>query len=249
MRARPVIGVATQTLDAVGNERPAAWVMGQAYVRSLVTAGAVPWLVPLLEGDEATLRALYARLDGLFLAGGVDIDPARYGEQRRPCCDRGDSARDWAELALVRWAVAESKPVFGVCRGVQAINVACGGSLYQDVGEEHPGALKHDWFPAVTGRPRDFLAHPVRIEPSSRLAAILGATELPVNSMHHQGIRQLAPGLVATAFAPDGIVEGIERPGGYLIGVQWHPEEMPDAPVMRRLFEDFIEAAGAFGRR
>src|SRR5262249_42064655 len=109
--SRPVIGIATQTLDALAGERPAAWVLGQAYVRALTAAGAVPWLVPLLAGDEATLREVYDRLDGVFLAGGVDVDPAHYGEARHPRCDRGDADRDWTEFRLVRWAAADGKPL------------------------------------------------------------------------------------------------------------------------------------------
>src|SRR5207249_7714074 len=102
--------------------------MGQRYVRVLAGAGAVPRVIPLLTGDEPTLRAIYERLDGVFLTGGADLDPSAYGEERHALCDRSDPARDWAELALVRWALADSKPVLGVCRGVQVLNVACGGS-------------------------------------------------------------------------------------------------------------------------
>ncbi len=245
MRSRPVIGIVMQSLDAVGGYRSASWTVGQAYVRVLVEAGALPWLVPPLPGDEATLRAVFDRLDGVFLMGGVDVDPALYGEERRAVCDRPDPARDAAEMALVRWAAAEDRPLLGVCRGIQAINVACGGSLYQDLADQHPGAIKHDWFSSA-GHPRDYLAHEVRVRAGSRLAGVLGCDVLPVNSLHHQGIRRLAPGLVVTASAPDGLVEAVERPGSrYLVGVQWHPEELTRTqPAMRRLFEDFIAAAG-----
>jgi putative glutamine amidotransferase len=217
-------------------------------VRSLADAGALPWLIPLLPGDETTLRGIYEILDGVFLAGGVDLDPALYGEPRHPRCDQADPVRDRTEVALVRWAVAEGKPAFGVCRGIQTINVACGGSLYQHLPEEFPGPVKHDCFSTVTGLRRDHLAHPVRILPDSRLAGILGALDLPVNSMHHQGIKRLAPGLVASAHAPDGLIEAIERPGAtYLVGVQWHPEELTDTEApMRALFRAFVQAALSF---
>jgi putative glutamine amidotransferase len=244
--SRPLIGIATQTLEAIPGKLPRCWVMGQRYGRVLTAAGALPWLIPLLPGDEATLRAVYDRLDGLFLAGGVDIEPSAYGEPRHELCERSDPERDWVELTLIRWALADRKPVLGVCRGLQAINVALGGSLYQHVADQHPAAIKHDYFPATTRFPRDYLAHPVRAEAGSYLGRALGTDPVPVNSMHHQGIKRLAPGLSATAFAPDGLIEGVESGDGlFLVAVQWHPEELAEAHTpMRRLFTDFVAAAG-----
>jgi putative glutamine amidotransferase len=239
-----------QTLESVPGELPPCWVMGQRYVRVLTEVGAVPWLIPLLPGDEATLRAIYDRLDGVFLTGGVDVDPAAYGEERHSHCERTDPARDWTELHLIRWALADHKPVFGVCRGIQAINVACGGSLYQDVGEQFPHAIKHNYFPTSANPARNYLAHPVRVASGSRVGRLLGVEQIEVNSMHHQGIKRLAPGLAATAFAPDGLVEAVETTDDrFLIGVQWHPEEMAEAhDPMRRLFSAFVEAARGFRR-
>ncbi len=247
MPTRPIIGVAMQTLAAIPGKLPNCWVMGQRYVRVLADCGAVPVLVPLLQGDDATLRAIYERLDGIFLTGGVDIDPANYGEPRHAACDAPDPARDWTEIQLILWAIADGKPVLGVCRGIQALNVACGGSLHQHL-PEHMPALKHDYFPrpenALT---RDFLAHDVTVEPSSRLGRMLGDRCPRVNSMHHQGIKRLAPSLVASAHAPDGLIEGVEGSNGqFLVGVQWHPEELADRhDSQRRLFTDFLDAAGA----
>ncbi len=248
MPARPIVGVATQSLEAVPGKLPPCWVMGQRYVRVLAEGGAVPWLIPLLHGDEATLRLTYERLDAVFLTGGVDVDPGQYGEPRHERCDRADPARDWAEILLVRWALQDRKPILGVCRGIQVLNVACGGSLYQHLPDQLPDGIKHDWFPTPTNPSRDYLAHPVRVENGSRLRDLLGQPELPVNSMHHQGIKRLAPGLVPSAFAPDGLVEGVEGTGGhYLVGVQWHPEELADRHLPhRRLFTDFLGAAGAY---
>jgi putative glutamine amidotransferase len=242
---RPVIGIATQTLDAVPGKLPLGWIMGQRYVKGLTAAGAVPWLIPLLPDDEATLRGIYERLDGLFLTGGVDIDPSRYGEPRHARCDRSDPARDATELTLIRWALADARPILGVCRGIQALNVACGGSLYQHVPEQHPSAIKHDYFPGPPDYSRDYLAHVVRFRPDSRLARLLGAEQVQVNSMHHQGIKRLAPGLAATAVAPDGLIEGVEAPDRpFVVGVQWHPEELVEQhPPQRRLFASFVEAA------
>jgi putative glutamine amidotransferase len=250
MSRRPVVGVATQSLDAIPGKLPNCWIMGQRYVRILAAAGAVPWLIPLIQGDESTLRAVYDHLDGVFLTGGVDMDPAHYGEERHESCERIDPARDWTEIHLVRWAQAEGKPVFGVCRGIQAINVALGGSLYQDVPSQYPQAIKHDYFPTATQYTRDYLAHEVEVQAESRIGRLLGGRRLHVNSMHHQGIKKLAPGLAATAFAPDGLIEAVEcERGSFLIGVQWHPEELAEtSDPMRRLFVAFVNAAGTYPR-
>jgi putative glutamine amidotransferase len=242
---RPVIGIATQTLEAIPGQVPRAWVMGQTYVRVLTAAGAVPWLIPLLPEDEPTLRHVYDRLDGVFLTGGVDVDPSRYGEDREPVCGTSDPARDAVELTLVRWAVAEHKPVLGVCRGHQVINVAAGGALYQDVTAQRPQALKHDYFPHLGPYTRDQVVHDVEVAPGTRLGAIVAARTLRVNSMHHQGVKVLAPGLRASAVAPDGLIEGLEGTNGqFLVGVQWHPEELAEKdPAQQRLFTAFLDAA------
>lgn len=248
--SRPLIGLATQSLDAIPGKLPACWVMGQRYVRTLASVGAVPILLPLLLGDEETLRRIYDQLDGVFLTGGVDVDPACYDEPRHERSDRADPARDWTELTLVHWAIADHKPLLGVCRGVQLINVALGGSLYQHVPEQLASPIKHDCFPAAPDYLRDFLAHPVRAIPDSRLHHLLGDQDVLVNSMHHQAVKRLAPGLRASAFAPDGLIEAVEGHNGhYLVGVQWHPEELAEShESQRRLFTDFLDAATAFRR-
>lgn len=222
--------------------------MGQRYVRVLAAAGAVPWLIPLLQDDERTLRLTYESLDAIFLTGGVDVDPGHYGEDRHELCDRTDPTRDWAEITLVRWALADRKPILGVCRGFQVINVACGGSLYQHLPQQRPESIKHDWFPTSDDPSRDRLAHTIRVELNSRLGYLLGDSEVQVNSMHHQGIKRLASGLRSSATAPDDLIEGVEGSGGqYLVAVQWHPEELADTHLPhRRLFTDFIQAAGSF---
>ncbi len=243
--ARPVIGVATQTIEAVPGELPPCWIMGQRYVHALRHAGAIPWLIPLLPDDRETLREIYSRLDGVFLTGGVDVDPTNYGEQRAEYCGKTDPDRDAVEIQLIRWAKEDQKPLFAVCRGIQIVNVALGGSLYQDVTKQVPTALRHDYFPTADQPARDYLAHAIDVANSSRLAELLGGTSVKVNSMHHQAIKQLAPGLTATAHAPDGIIEGVEGSNGqYLVAVQWHPEELEGRDAgMRRLFTSFVEAA------
>ena len=140
----------------------------------------------------------------------------------------------------------EQKAVLGVCRGMQLINVAAGGTLYQDLAEQREGSIKHDYFPFKgQSYTRDYLAHPVAVTEDSRLARLFGAGELLVNSMHHQGVRELGSGLRETAVAPDGLIEGIEATsGGYVFAVQWHPETLTESnDQMRELFDDFIAAA------
>ncbi|MDB4899444.1 MAG: glutamine amidotransferase class-I family protein [Gemmatimonadetes bacterium] len=246
---RPVIGIPTQTLQSLGGvsaDIPASWVMSQRYILTLTQAGAIPWMIPLV--DEATLHDIYESLDGVFLPGGADIDPLSYGKGPHPLCDKTDPERDRVELSLAKWAMAEAKPVLGVCRGMQLINVAAGGTLYQDLKEQLPGSIKHDYFP-FSGQSfsRDFLAHPVEVAPHTRLARLFGAGKLQVNSMHHQGVRELGRGLRETAISPDGLVEGIETTSdAYIFAVQWHPEALTDNDRRARaMFSDFVEAARA----
>ena len=222
--------------------------MSQRYIRALTAVGALPWMIPLVGDEPETMRGIYEELDGVFLPGGADIDPANYGEARHPRCDKGDPARDEVELALVKWALVDRKPVLGVCRGLQVVNLAAGGTLYQDLADQMPGAMKHDYFPFGGRYSRDHLAHEVHVAANSKLAEIYGAGPVKVNSMHHQGIRQLGEQLVASAVAPDGLIEGIESSdGSYLLAVQWHPEVLVDnCPRTRRLFESFVDAAGNY---
>lgn len=244
---RPIIGIPTQTLQSLGGvsaEIPPSWVMSQRYIQTLVAAGAAPWMIPLV--DEATLRAIYERLDGVFLPGGADIDPVSYGRDPHPLCDKTDRERDRVELAMARWALDDQKPLLGVCRGMQLVNVAAGGTLYEDLAEQLPGSIKHDYFPFQGQNfARDHLAHEVEVQPGSRLADLFGDGALKVNSMHHQGVRDIGEGLRPTATAPDGLIEAVEgMDGGYLVGVQWHPEALTDGDDRTpRLFEQFISAS------
>jgi putative glutamine amidotransferase len=218
--------------------------MSQRYILTLTAAGAIPWLIPLV--DDETLRGVYEQLDAVFLPGGADIDPATYGAEPHPLCDKTDRERDRVEVTLARWALEEEKPVLGVCRGMQLINVAAGGSLYQDLAQELPGALKHDYFPfRGQSYTRDYLAHEVRVVEGTRLAQLMGAGPLRVNSMHHQGVKTLGQGLLPTAIAPDGLIEAIEGDcDAYLVAVQWHPEALTDNdPRTRAIFADFVAAA------
>lgn len=244
---RPTIGLTTQTLhsiDGIPPALPSSWVMNQRYFHAATAAGAVPWMIPLLDDDLPTLRAIYDRLDGVLIPGGVDINPAEYGETVRPECGNLDPARDLVELQLVRWAIAEGKPVLGLCRGLQIINVAMGGTMWQDLASQNPSFHKHDYFPTA-GFERDYIAHEVNVVPGTQLSHFLGSTRCPVNSMHHQGIKTLGQQLRVSATADDGLIEAVEgETAAFCVGVQWHPEvfEMTD-PYTRDLFGGFINAA------
>ena len=243
--SRPVIGIATQTQDAVPGELPPCWIMGHKYVNVIREAGALPWLLPLIPDDLPTLRGIFDRLDAIFLTGGVDVDPSRYGETREPFCGRSDPARDEVEIQLIQWAWQEHKPIFAICRGAQVLNVALGGSLYQDVTIQVPECIKHDCFPTRTEPARDVIVHDVSLQSATHLHDLLRLPSIKVNSMHHQAVKRLAPGLQVTATAPDGIVEGVEGTNGqFVVGVQWHPEEMVEKDAgMQRMFASFIGAA------
>jgi len=247
MSTRPLIGVTTQTLqaiDGIPEGLPHSVVMNQRYFHAVAAAGAAPVLIPLVDETE-TLRAIYERIDGVLIPGGVDVDPAMFGEAPHERLGRIDPARDRVEIQLVKWAVDDGKPVLGLCRGLQVINVALGGTLYQDLDAEYPNAIKHDYYPTF-GFARDHLAHNVTLALGSRLRYALESERIPVNSMHHQGIKALATGLAPAATAPDGLIEAAESPDApFLVGVQWHPEvfECGD-PHTAPLFRQFVDAAG-----
>jgi len=217
------------------------YIMNQTYVRELEKQGALPVLIPL-NMSQATLRGAFERLDGLFLPGGEDIDPANYSEQRHEQLGPVDKERDRTELALTCWAIEAGMPVLGVCRGVQVINVACGGALYQDLHSQAPELDKHDFYPPQFERFR--VSHDIHIETDSRLAQALGHIH-EINSMHHQGIKRLGYGLRVVATAPDGLPEALECPAlPFVLGVQWHPEELAKTdPHSADLFNRFVWAA------
>ncbi len=248
MSVRPVVGLPTQTQRGNSDGLPDCWIMSKKYVSTLADAGATPFIIPLLD-DMVTLRAIYDELDGVFLCGGVDMDPSSYGESKHYLCGATDADRDATEMQLVRWAIQEKKPVFGVCRGVQVINVACGGTLHQDLASAIPQSIKHDYFPVQGRYERHLLTHSIKVDEASQLGRLLGVRAIKVNSMHHQAIERIGNGLVSTAWAPDGVIEGIESSSNrhYMVGVQWHPEELAATdPRMRRLFRYFIQESGKF---
>lgn len=239
---RPLIGCTTYR-KTVGDNPPMP-VMGlaSAYTEAIQAAGGIPVLIPL-GLDEAGLEAILAQVDGILLPGGGDINPSLYnGDKRHATLRDIDDDRDRVEMWLARTAVTRNIPLLAICRGHQIFNVALGGTLWQDVASQNTIAIKHDFFRQL---PRHHLAHDVSLTTGSCLAQCLQMETVPVNSLHHQGIRDLAPGLTATAVAPDGLVEGIEAAGHpFAVGVQWHPENLTIvAPVMMGLFRGLVEAA------
>ena len=234
--ARPLIGITTNPTDAP--DRDSLDNLLQAIVQGVERAGGLPVLIPLELGPP-TLRALYGRLDGVLLPGGGDVNPRLYGADVTEAVGGVDADRDRVEMDLARWVVADNKPVFGICRGSQVLNVALGGSLYVDT-DDHADAERHAYYPDL---PFDLRPHDVSLAPASRLAQIVGRPTLAVNSLHHQAIRKVAPALRVVARAPDGMVEAVEIEGHpFGLAVQWHPEALPDAPEMRALFKAFVRA-------
>ncbi len=228
--------------------------VNEPYVVGVREAGGLPLVVtPAHEGES--LRELYELLDGLLLTGGEDVAPARYGEPVRSPSVESVPERDTLEFRLLEWALADGLPVFAICRGIQVLNVALGGSLCQDLPADRGTDVAHDQAKLDPPVPRVQPSHPVTVLPGSFLADLVGEGELLVNSMHHQGIHALAPPLFPVAYAPDGLIEAVEAndpaPPAFLVGVQWHPEELAlggDA-ASRRLFDAFVTAAAKRQRR
>ena len=213
--------------------------LNSAYVRSVLAAGGVPLVLSPILGPAYAARALDG-VDGLVLTGGEDMDPAWYRMEPHPKANPPSRERDLFELALLATARQREIPMLGICRGIQVLNVALGGTLWQDLPSELVGAVDHSPEAARSDR-----THVVRLQAGSLIASALGRTEVRVNSFHHQAIRDLAPKLVATGWTEDGLIEAVEGAPGepWLLAVQWHPEEMhaevrsPDRGIFRALVE------------
>jgi putative glutamine amidotransferase len=237
MSRLPLIGVSTSI--TMGKHPERAYV-NSAYLHAVLQAGGVPVPLPP-QLSAAALERIAGELSGLLLTGGGDVDPARYGEPPHPTLYEVAPARDVLEISAIHVALERRLPVLAVCRGIQVLNVALGGSLFQDVGTEPGTQLQHSQT-----EPRDQPTHKVKIEPRSRLAQILGTEEIEVNSMHHQAVKALGRNLSAVAWAPDQIIEGVEAadPSRFVLGVEWHPEELVGhSEPARRLFAALVNAA------
>jgi putative glutamine amidotransferase len=210
------------------------------YVASVVKAGGD---ARLADASEPIPPALWQQVAGVVLTGGADVDPRLYGEEPHPTCQIAAAARDAFEIEIVARAVERDVPLLGICRGIQVMNVAAGGTLVQDVPSGIPRALEHR-----VKTPQWAIAHEVAVDPSSQLARALrrapdAADRVAVNSRHHQAVKHVAPGFATVATAPDGVIEGIERPGArFCIGVQWHPENFWRTGEFDALFAAFLAA-------
>lgn len=225
---KPIIGIST-ALNCIAGQQYMA--IDDTYIHSIEQAGGIPVMLPQLE-DLDKVALLVDAIDGLLLAGGQDIDPSLYDEDPLPQTERTSLRRDFSEIELFRQAMQKQKPVIGICRGMQIVNVALGGSLIQDIPVQKPHALEH-------ARPQIQASyHFIDIDENSRLGQITGS-ELVVNSIHHQGVEEAAPGLRVTATARDGMVEAVEMEG--YLGVQFHPERLSDQETFHRIFVDFVE--------
>ncbi len=237
---KPLIGIPSSSDCETPGGTATAYMLRRTYVECVRRAGGAVVVIPPCR-DEELLRATYASLAGLLLAGGGDIEPHHYGRPVEARNTYVDPDRDHAELLLTRWALGDDLPVLAICRGIQMLNVALGGTLIQDIPSQAPSTVVHHPGPgAVRSEPR----HAVAVEAGSRLAAILGRVQADVNSFHHQAVDGVAPALTVVARAPDAIVEALEcSERRFVLGVQWHPEEMASTdPIQRAPFTAFVEA-------
>jgi len=236
----PLIGLPTLAIPP--GPKPPRFGINQSYVRALTAAGCAPVLIPVLD-DEDRLRAIYDRLDGIVFPGGADVAPEEYGEEPIDNLNVFEAPRDRTELMLARWAFAEDLPTLAICRGQQVLNVALGGTLYQDLRHQGVTTVEHS---DADGRARNALIHRVRLDPGSRLAQLIDETSIEVNSLHHQSVKDVAASLRVSGTSEDGVIEALESPDRrFWIAVQWHPEELDDLPWVQRLFTGFAHAAAS----
>lgn len=229
---KPVIGL----MPLWDEEKDSYWML-PGYVDGVMRAGGLPVMLPL-SADREDLRRLCDLCDGFLFTGGPDVDPGVYGEEALPCVSTF-VPRDDMERIVLDLALAQDKPVLGICRGIQFLNAALGGTLYQDLPAQHPSDVPHVMKP-----PYDRAIHTVRIEQPSPLYDLLGKEMIGVNTYHHQAVRELAPCLTPMAVSEDGLVEAVYMPDKkYVWAVQWHPEFMsPEDEEAGRLFTSFVDA-------
>ncbi len=240
-RFRPVIGIPADFAPApdtmISHPR---WQLNETYVSAVADAGGLPLILPILPDDVEQLMSL---LDGVILSGGGDIHPDRFGRPLHPLTAGISDERDDLELRVFTAARERSLPILGICRGLQLINVAMGGTLVQDIPHERPASAQHRQH--LDGLARDDVSHPVDLLPGSQLARIYGESRIMTNSYHHQAVDDLADGLTITGRAEDGTIESFEATGEpFLVAVQWHPETLYRRHTEHaRVFSAFMEAA------
>ena len=237
---KPVIGITCLHDWAEGRHR-----QNDTYINSISKAGGIPILLPCLK-DANDIESHLTLIDGLVVSGGPDADPLYFDAEPEAGLGAVNPDMDAYEIPLIQKALELDMPILGICRGEQMLNIAAGGTLIQHIHATVPGALKHR-----QEAPRHYPTHSIQVSADTKLAAMLGAGSLRVNTFHHQSVRDLAPGFVASAAAPDGIIEAIEsNTHSYAVGVQWHPEGMWNASFnYDGLFDGFIEAARSYGRK
>lgn len=210
---------------------------GDDYTSAIEKAGALPLVLPMLT-DESAIRAVADQLDGLLLTGGVDLDPAYFGEA--PITQLGEVSpiRDEMEWLLTAEFLKRDKPIFAICRGIQMLNAAAGGTLYQDLAAQKRKVIQHS-----QKAPRWHASHEVKLTEGSKLRQMFDAPFIRVNSFHHQAVKEVADGFIVSAVAPDGVIEAIESTEHhYVVGVQWHPECMwKRFPIFHKLFQTFVD--------
>lgn len=235
---KPLIGITTRNgKDGDGHPLTA---LQHSYIKAVMQAGGLPIMIPNILPEEDFLD-LYSRLNGILFSGGGDVSLKYFSGSDHPRIGEVDESRDTTEITLMRAAVNDGKPILGICRGAQVMNVALGGTLYTHIYDQLKGALDH----AYPGDLRRALVHTVNVDETTRSAEIFGETLLNVNSLHHQGLKDIAPVLKVAGYAPDGLVEIVEIPDHpYAVAVQWHPEWLTDQPAMQRLFKSFVDASG-----
>ncbi|GAB1472518.1 gamma-glutamyl-gamma-aminobutyrate hydrolase family protein [Chloroflexota bacterium] len=232
--AKPLIGITTYN-DKSKYGRDISAVQ-HSYIQAVAQSGGIPVLIPAIL-DEADYLDLYSRLQGIVFSGGGDISMKYFPGEEHDKIDGVDEYRDATEFSLLKRSVSDGKPLLAICRGVQVMNVALGGTLYTHIPDQFNTTLEHSQDEFTT------IAHPVNIDETSRMAEIFGETLLQVNSLHHQGLKNIASSLKVVGHAPDGMIEAVELPDHpYAMGVQWHPEWLTDQPAMRRLFTSFVDA-------
>lgn len=213
---KPIIGLCPLWDD----DKKSVWMLPN-YMDAVLDSGGVPLVLPLSDDDDV-IKTVSHNIDGLLITGGHDVNPSLYNAERTPECGLSCDIRDSMDIKLTGLMLELHKPILGICRGIQVLNVALGGSLYQDLRSEHPSEIEHHM-----SAPYDRAIHSVSIDTTSRLFRIVKEETLPVNSYHHQAIRDLSPRLKAVAWSDDGLTEGVEMPDErFAIGVQWHPEYM-----------------------
>ena len=240
---RPLIGISCSMGQAIysmhqDNVPQMQHRLGDSYVKAVTLAGGVPVLLPN-NLDISTVEEIAEGLDGILFSGGGDVDPVIFGERATDKLGAVTPRRDDFELALAKYVIEKTdKPVLGICRGIQVLNVAMGGTLHIDLPSD--GKLCH----SLTMYPRNVRSHEIAVQAGTRLEQVMGLTG-KVNSFHHQAIKDLAEGLQVTAVsADDSVIEAVEAPGDrYILGVQWHPEELVEFPEARELFRSFVDAA------